>query len=194
MLCGTRSVRPGRSWPGRRWDDLRRAGLKLIFLVVSRVMSLLRLSRRELWRQDAGILMLRRQLAVAGRERPEARARLAWPDRAWRALLAGTVPAGSRVREVFRAAGTRIVRSAIQAPRMNPVMERWTGSRRRELPGRALVWSRRHLMTVLRQYEDFCSTHRPHRALKQAAPLRRLPATSPALTGSGSSDVTAPAV
>jgi putative transposase len=29
--------------------------------------------------------------------------------------------------EVFRAAGTRIVRSAIQAPRMNSVMERWIG-------------------------------------------------------------------
>jgi hypothetical protein len=26
-------------------------------------------------------------------------------------------------------------------------------------------------MTVLREYEDFYSTHRPHRALQQAAPL-----------------------
>jgi putative transposase len=38
-----------------------------------------------------------------------------------------------------------------------------------------VVWSWRHLMTVLREYEDFCSTHRPHRALNQAAPLRTLP-------------------
>jgi hypothetical protein len=30
-------------------------------------------------------------------------------------------------------------------------------------------------MTVLREYEDSCNTHRPRRALKQAAPLRRLP-------------------
>jgi putative transposase len=29
-------------------------------------------------------------------------------------------------------------------------------------------------MTVLREYEDFCNTHRPRRALKQAAPLRPL--------------------
>ena len=29
---------------------------------------------------------------------------------------------------VFRAAGARVVRSAVQAPRMNPVMERWIGS------------------------------------------------------------------
>jgi putative transposase len=30
-------------------------------------------------------------------------------------------------------------------------------------------------MIVLREYEDFDNTHRPHQALKQAAPLRRLP-------------------
>ena len=62
----------GRSWPGRRWDDLRLVGLKLIFLIVSRAMSLLRLSRREAWWKDAEILMLRHQLAVAERERPRA--------------------------------------------------------------------------------------------------------------------------
>jgi putative transposase len=34
---------------------------------------------------------------------------------------------------VFQAAGARVVRSAIQAPRMNSITERWIGSRRREL-------------------------------------------------------------
>ena len=77
--------------------------------------------------------------------------------------------------DALRTAGTRIVRSAIQAPRMNSVMERWTGSCRRELPDRTLVWNQRHLMTVLREYEDFCNTCLPHPTLKQAAPLRRLP-------------------
>jgi hypothetical protein len=76
---------------------------------------------------------------------------------------------------VLRAGGVRVIRSAVRAPRMNPVMERWTGSCRRELPGRTLIWNQRHLMIVLREYEDFCNTHRPHRALKQAAPLRPLP-------------------
>jgi hypothetical protein len=64
---------------------------------------------------------------------------------------------------VFPAAGVRVVRSALQAPQMNPVMERWAGSCRRELPGRTLVGNQRHLMTVLREYEDCCNTHRPHR-------------------------------
>jgi hypothetical protein len=78
---------------GKGWDDLRLVGLKLIFLIVSRAVSLLGLSRRESWWKDAEILMLRHQLTVAERERPGARARLTWPDRAWLALLAGTVPA-----------------------------------------------------------------------------------------------------
>ena len=40
-------------------------GLKLIFLVAFRAVSLLGLSRRESWWKDAEILMLRHQLAVA---------------------------------------------------------------------------------------------------------------------------------
>jgi len=74
------------------WDDPRLVGLKQIFLIVSRGVSLLRLSRRESCWKDAEILMLRHQLAVAERERPRAHARLRWPDRAWLALLAGTLP------------------------------------------------------------------------------------------------------
>ena len=326
--------------------------------MVSRAVSVPGLSRRESWWKDAEILMLRHQLAVAQRERPRAGSRLAWPDRAWLALLAGTLPAGrlaamrlivtpgtimrwhrdivrrrrarvsqgrsgrppahrtvrswvlrlaggnecwgcrrihgeraglgitvapctvwqilnsagidpvprrdgpggclcscgprrrgswrwtcsppacstaprsmswpsssttpGRVRvlgatghpvqawvvqqagnllmdledtgtrvkfvlhdrdasftaafdAVFQAAGVRIVRSAVQAPRMNSVRERWIGSCRRELLDPTLIWNQRHLMIVLREYEDFGTTRRPHRALSQAAPLRPLP-------------------
>jgi transposase InsO family protein len=332
--------------------------LKLVFLIVSRVVSVLGLSRRESWWKDAEILMLRHQLAVAQRGRPKVNSRLTWPDRTWLALLAGTLPverlavmrlivtpgtilrwhrdfvrrrwarvsrrgrsgrpathckvrsvvlrlareneswgyrrihgelaglgitvapstvwqilksagidpaprrdgpgwaeflrsqaqgilaldfftadllngtkvyvlaaiehgtrrirvlgatehpvqpwvvqqarnllmdledAGTQVKFVlrdrdasfttmfdaaFEAAGARVIRSAVQAPRMNSVMERWIGSCRRELLDRTLVWNQRHLMTVLREYEDFYNTHRPHRALKQAAPLCPLP-------------------
>jgi putative transposase len=66
--------------------------LKLIFLIVSHAVSLLRLSRQESWWKDAEILMLRHQLSVALRERPRAHSRLTWPDRAWLALLARTLP------------------------------------------------------------------------------------------------------
>jgi putative transposase len=55
---------------------------------------------------------------------------------------------------------------------MNSIMERWVGSGRRELLDPTLIWNQRHLMMVLREYEDFYNSHRPHRALDQAAPLR----------------------
>ncbi len=76
---------------------------------------------------------------------------------------------------VSQATGVRVIRSAVQAPRMDSIMERWIGSCRRELLDRTLIWNQRHLMTVLREYEDFYNSHRPHRTLNQAAPLRPLP-------------------
>ena len=60
--------------------------------------------------------------------------------------------------EVFRAAGARIIRAAVQASRMNSIMERWVGSCRRELLDRTLMWNQRHLMIVLREYEDVYNT------------------------------------
>ena len=114
----------------------------------------------------------------------------AWVVQQARNLLMGLEEAGTRVRfvihdrdasftvafdEVFRAGGARIIRSAVRAPRMNSIMERWIGSCRRELLDRTLVWNQRHLMTVLREYEDLYNTRRPHRILNQAAPLRLLP-------------------
>src|ERR1022692_4966002 len=91
-----------RSWPAGAWDDLRLVGLKLIFLIVTRSVSLLGLSRRDWWWKDAEIHMLRHQLAVAERERPRAHSRLTWPDRALLALLAGTLP-------IDRLAATRLI-------------------------------------------------------------------------------------
>jgi putative transposase len=116
----------------------------------------------------------------------------AWVVQQTRNLLMDLEDAGTRVRfvihdrdasftlgfdVVFMATGARVIRSAVQAPRMNSIMERWIGSCRRELLDRTLIWNHRHLMTVLREYGDFHNTHRPHRSLKQAAPMRLLPET-----------------
>jgi putative transposase len=76
---------------------------------------------------------------------------------------------------VLSGAGIEVVKIPPRSPRANSVMERWIGSCRRELLDRTLVWNQRHLMIVLREYENFYNTHRPHRALNQAAPLRPLP-------------------
>ncbi|MET7779685.1 integrase core domain-containing protein [Streptomyces sp. NPDC005388] len=54
-------------------------------------------------------------------------------------------------------------------------MERWVQTCRRELLDRTLIWNERHLLHVLREFEQFYNGHRPHRTLGQAAPLRALP-------------------
>ena len=106
-------------------------GLKLIFLIVARVVSVLGLSRREAWWKDAEILMLRHQLAVALRERPRVHSRLTWPDRAWLALLAGTLPAD-------RLAAMRLIISPATILRWHRdiVRRRWGRLSRRGSSGR----------------------------------------------------------
>jgi putative transposase len=49
------------------------------------------------------------------------------------------------------------------------------GSVRRELLDRILVMNERRLRKVLAEYETYFNSHRPHRALQQASPLRALP-------------------
>ena len=55
-------------------------------------------------------------------------------------------------------------------------MERWIGSCRRELLDQTVIWNQQHLLRVLREYETHHNSHRPHRSLDQAAPLKPLPA------------------
>jgi putative transposase len=49
------------------------------------------------------------------------------------------------------------------------------GSVRRELLDRTLIMNAAHLCKVLAEYESYFNGHRPHRALRQASPLRALP-------------------
>jgi transposase InsO family protein len=76
---------------------------------------------------------------------------------------------------VFASEGIRIITTPIRAPRANAIMERWIGSLRRELLDRILILNARHLRRILAEYEDHFNSHRPHRSLAQAAPLRALP-------------------
>jgi transposase InsO family protein len=77
--------------------------------------------------------------------------------------------------QVFADAGIEVIRSAVRAPRMNSIMERWFRSLRAELTDRTLIWNIPHLLRLLHDYEAFYNEHRPHRALGQAAPLQPLP-------------------
>lgn len=63
----------------------------------------------------------------------------------------------------------------MRAPRANAIAERFVGSIRRELLDRTLIINPRHAAGVLAEYQHHYNSHRPHRALGQAAPLRPLP-------------------
>ena len=99
--------------------------------VVTRAVLLLGLSRREWWWKDAEILMLGHQLAVAQRDRPRAHSRLAWPDRAWLALLAGTLPA-----ERLAAMRLVVTPGTILRWQRDIVRRRWARRSRRGRSGR----------------------------------------------------------
>jgi transposase InsO family protein len=68
-----------------------------------------------------------------------------------------------------------VVTTGIRIPRMNSLVERWIQTCRRELLDRTLIWNQSHLLHALSEFETFYNSHRPHRALAQAAPLRPLP-------------------
>ena len=51
---------------------------------------------------------------------------------------------------------------------------------RRELPDRTLIWNQRHLVHALREFEEFCNSHRPHQGIANVRPLRALPSPIPA--------------
>jgi transposase InsO family protein len=71
---------------------------------------------------------------------------------------------------VFQATGTRILRTAVQAPRMNVICERLVGTLRRELLDRVLILGERHLRAVLTEYQAHCNTTRPHQGIAQRVP------------------------
>src|ERR1019366_1095173 len=71
---------------------------------------------------------------------------------------------------VFQAAGTRILVSAVQAPRMNAICERLVGTLRREVLDRALILGEAHLRAVLTGYQTHCNTARPHQGIAQHVP------------------------
>jgi transposase InsO family protein len=71
---------------------------------------------------------------------------------------------------VFQAAGTRILRTAVQAPRMNAICERLVGTLRRELLDRVLILGEAHLRAVLTEYQAHYNTARPHQGIAQRVP------------------------
>lgn len=76
---------------------------------------------------------------------------------------------------VFTSGAVDVIKIPVRAPRANAICERFVGSLRRELLDRILIVNTAHARAVLGEYEAHFNPHRPHRALKQAAPLRPIP-------------------
>ena len=76
---------------------------------------------------------------------------------------------------VFATIDIQIITTPVRAPRANAIAERFVGTIRRELLDRLLIINQRHAAAVLREFQRHYNDHRPHRSLRQAAPLRPLP-------------------
>ena len=70
---------------------------------------------------------------------------------------------------VFQATGTRILRTAVQTPRMNAICERLAGTLRRELLDRVIL-GEGHLRPVVAEYQVHYNTARPHQGIAQRVP------------------------
>ena len=71
---------------------------------------------------------------------------------------------------VFQSTGARILRTAVQAPRMNATCERLVGTLRRELLHRVLIVVEAHLRAVLAEYQAHYNTARPLQGIAQHVP------------------------
>jgi putative transposase len=71
---------------------------------------------------------------------------------------------------VFQSAGTTILRTAVQAPRINAICERLTGTLRRELLDRVLILSEAHLHAILAEYQEHYNAARSHQGIDQRTP------------------------
>jgi len=101
---------------------------------------------------------------------------------------------------VFTAAGIRILRSPIRAPRANAIAERWIGGCRRELLDQTLIWNQRHLLGCFATTRPITTfTDRTARSVKARRSGRYLqpsltstPSAFAATTGSEASSANTP--
>ena len=166
--------------------------LKIVYLLTCRVLGLAVVLFRGDRAKDAELLVLRHENAVLRRH--ASRVQYEPADRMWLAALARLIPR-NRWTEVcpgtpgtllawhrklsnftasfdadFQASGTRILRTAVQAPRMNAICERLAGTLHGELLDRVLIISEQHLRAVLTEYQSHYNTARPHQGIAQRVP------------------------
>ena len=71
---------------------------------------------------------------------------------------------------VAKGAGIRVIKTAVRAPNMNAVAERFVGSARREMLDHVIVLDDQHLGRLIRQYQEYFNEARPHQGIGQRIP------------------------
>jgi transposase InsO family protein len=96
---------------------------------------------------------------------------------------------GAAFDALARATGIRIVHTAVRAPNMNAVCERFLGSLRRECLDHVLVLDSAHFHRVVAAYVRYHNAARPHQGIHQLTPV---PAERPVEGNAGSRPATHP--
>ena len=79
---------------------------------------------------------------------------------------------GAAFDQVAKGAGTRVIRTAVRAPLMNSVVERFLRSARQECLDQVILLGERHLDSLLREFAlQVFNTCRPHQGLGQRIPV-----------------------
>lgn len=71
---------------------------------------------------------------------------------------------------IFESNGTKVKNTCVGAPDMNSFIERFIGSLRRECLNHLMLFSKRQLEYVVREYLLFYNTQRPHQGLDNEIP------------------------
>ena len=77
---------------------------------------------------------------------------------------------GATFDRVAEGAGTRVIKTAVRAPNMNPVAERFVGSLRREVLDHMLLLDEDHLRKIAAEYMSYFNRARPHQGVGQRIP------------------------
>lgn len=94
---------------------------------------------------------------------------------------------GAQFDRVAKGAGARVIKTAVRAPLMNSVVERFLRSTRQECLDHVIILGQRHLYGVLREFvAGYFNTCRPHQGLDQ-----RIPVSAPRKVWSDASKVMA---
>ena len=79
---------------------------------------------------------------------------------------------GADFDRIAKGAGIKVIRTAVKAPLMNSIMERFVGSARRECLDHVIILGEQHMKSVLDEYcVRYFNTARPHQSLGQRIPV-----------------------